>query len=69
MVFFCSVLVLVVLSKEFVLISSHYVREFIWPAALYILAAAHLIWSVQCSLFVINFILGTDRLVLKSEYL
>lgn len=63
MVFFCSVLVLVVLLKEFVLISSHYVKEFVWPAALSILAAACLIWSVQHLLFVINFILGTDTLV------
>lgn len=46
-----------------------YKREFIWSAALCILAAVCLLQSVQCLLFVINFTLNVNTLILRMKIL
>lgn len=46
-----------------------YKREFIWSAALCILAAVCLLQSVQCLLFVVNFTLNVNTLILRMKIL
>lgn len=46
-----------------------YEREFIWSAAFCILAAVCLLQSVQCLLFVINFILNINTVILEMKIL
>lgn len=48
---------------------SCHIKEFIWPTPLCILAAICLLQSVQCLLFVINFILNINTLILEMKIL
>lgn len=51
------------------LIGSCYMKEFIWSAALCILAAVCLLQSVRCLLLVINFIVNINTFILEMKIL